>query len=55
MAALGEHSVDLIALQREYSRALDQLGEARPQDLPPSQAAVCCRHFFKRLRLTGDE
>ncbi|KAF9412445.1 hypothetical protein HW555_009048 [Spodoptera exigua] len=35
MAALGEHNIDLIALQREYTRALDQLGgEARPQDLP---------------------
>ncbi|XP_026326153.1 DENN domain-containing protein Crag-like [Hyposmocoma kahamanoa] len=55
MAALGENAVDLIALQREYSRALDQLGEARPQDLPPSPTAVCCRHYFKRLRLTADE
>ncbi|CAH1637282.1 unnamed protein product [Spodoptera littoralis] len=56
MAALGEHNIDLIALQREYTRALEQLGgEARPQDLPPSPTAVCCRHYFKRLRLIVDE
>ncbi|CAB3244657.1 unnamed protein product [Arctia plantaginis] len=56
MAALGEHNIDLTALQREYSRALEQLGgEARPQDLPPSNTAVCCRHYFKRLRLLVDE
>ncbi|XP_075979850.1 DENN domain-containing protein Crag isoform X3 [Anticarsia gemmatalis] len=56
MAALGDHNIDLIALQREYSRALDQLGgEARPQDLAPSPTAVCCRHYFKRLRLVVDE
>uniref|UniRef100_A0A2A4JDM7 UDENN domain-containing protein n=1 Tax=Heliothis virescens TaxID=7102 RepID=A0A2A4JDM7_HELVI len=56
MAALGDHNIDLIALQREYTRALDQLGgEARPQDLPPSPTAVCCRHYFKRLRLLAEE
>ncbi|KAJ8718534.1 hypothetical protein PYW08_002771 [Mythimna loreyi] len=56
MAALGEHNIDLMALQREYTRALEQLGgEARPQDLPPSATAVCCRHYFKRLRLLVDE
>lgn len=56
MAALGENNIDLIALQREYVRALEQLGgEARPQDLPPSPTAVCCRHYFKRLRLIVDE
>ncbi|XP_049872038.1 DENN domain-containing protein Crag isoform X2 [Pectinophora gossypiella] len=57
MAALGEHNIDLIALQREYTRALEQLqqsGEARPQDLPPSPTAVCCRHYFKRLRLCDE-
>lgn len=56
MAALGEQNIDFIALQREYTRALDQLGrEARPQDLPPSPTALCCRHYFKRLRLLLDE
>ncbi|CAH0718266.1 unnamed protein product, partial [Brenthis ino] len=52
MAALGEHNIDLTALQREYSRALERLGpDARAQDLPPSPAALCARHYFKRLRL----
>ncbi|CAH2049264.1 unnamed protein product, partial [Iphiclides podalirius] len=52
MSALGEQNIDLVALQREYTRALDQLGgEARPQDLPPSPTAICCRHYFKRLSL----
>ncbi|KAJ0175098.1 hypothetical protein K1T71_009239 [Dendrolimus kikuchii] len=56
MAALGEQEINLIALQREYTRALDRLGgEARPQDLPPSPTAVCCRHYFKRLRLYMDD
>lgn len=56
MAALGEQNIDLFALQREYARALEKLcGEARPQDLPPSQTAVCCRHYFKRLRLYMDD
>ncbi|XP_068622803.1 DENN domain-containing protein Crag [Battus philenor] len=52
MCALGEQNIDLVALQREYTRALEQLGgEARPQDLPPSPTAFCCRHYFKRLSL----
>ncbi|XP_073960241.1 DENN domain-containing protein Crag-like isoform X3 [Choristoneura fumiferana] len=56
MAALGEHNIDLVAFQREYTRALDQLGgEVRPHDLPPSPTAVCCRHYFRRLRLAMDE
>ncbi|XP_046966815.1 DENN domain-containing protein Crag isoform X4 [Vanessa cardui] len=56
MAALGEQNIDFVALQNEYTRALDQLGtEARPQDLPPSPTAICCRHYFKRLRLTVHE
>ncbi|KAL0870637.1 hypothetical protein ABMA27_005596 [Loxostege sticticalis] len=56
MAALGESNIDLIALQREYTRALDQFGgEARPHDLPPSPTAVCCRHYFKRLRLDFED
>ncbi|XP_045776028.1 DENN domain-containing protein Crag isoform X2 [Maniola jurtina] len=56
MAALGEQNIDFVALQREYTRALDQLGtETRPQDLPPSPTAACCRHYFKRLRLNIHE
>ncbi|XP_026750235.2 DENN domain-containing protein Crag isoform X2 [Galleria mellonella] len=56
MAALGEYNIDLVALQREYTRALEQLGdEARPQDQPPSPTAVCCRHYFKRLALAFEE
>ncbi|XP_037292276.1 DENN domain-containing protein Crag isoform X2 [Manduca sexta] len=57
MAALGEQNINLFALQQEYTRALERLGGnyARPQDLPPSPTAVCCRHYFKRLRLTLDE
>ncbi|CAH0588078.1 unnamed protein product [Chrysodeixis includens] len=56
MAALGEHNIDLVALQREYSRALEQLGGSpRPQDLPPTPTALCCRHYFKRLRLKVDD
>ncbi|KPJ13518.1 C-myc promoter-binding protein [Papilio machaon] len=52
MCALGEQNIDLVALQREYTRALEQLGgEARPTDLPPSPTALCCRHYFKRLAL----
>ncbi|XP_013140292.1 PREDICTED: DENN domain-containing protein 4C [Papilio polytes] len=52
MWALGEQNIDLVALQREYTRALEQLGgEARPTDLPPSPTALCCRHYFKRLAL----
>ncbi|XP_072937985.1 DENN domain-containing protein Crag [Epargyreus clarus] len=55
MAAMGEQNIDFVALQREYARALEQLGsEARAQDLPPSPTALCCRHYFKRLRLTTD-
>ncbi|XP_053611324.1 DENN domain-containing protein Crag isoform X2 [Plodia interpunctella] len=56
MTAMGENNIDMVALQREYSRALEQLGrETRPQDLPPSPTAVCCRHYFKRLRVAADE
>ncbi|XP_059061581.1 DENN domain-containing protein Crag isoform X2 [Achroia grisella] len=56
MAALGEYNIDLVALQREYTRALEQLGdEVRPQDQPPSPTAVCCRHYFKRLALAFEE
>lgn len=56
MTALGEQNIDFVALQREYTRALEQLGsEARPQDLPPSLTAVYCRHYFKRLRLKVEE
>ncbi|CAH2087462.1 unnamed protein product [Euphydryas editha] len=54
MAALGEQNIDLLALQSEYSRALELLPEARPQDLPPSPSALCCRHYFRRLRLAAD-
>ncbi|KAM3965518.1 LOW QUALITY PROTEIN: DENN domain-containing protein Crag [Aphomia sociella] len=56
MAALGEYNIDLVALQREYTRALEQLGDdARPQDQPPSPTAICCRHYFKRLALAFEE
>ncbi|XP_045511840.1 DENN domain-containing protein Crag isoform X1 [Pieris brassicae] len=56
MTALGEQNIDFVALQREYTRALEQLGsEARPQDLPPSLTAAYCRHYFKRLRLKVEE
>ncbi|CAG9116997.1 unnamed protein product [Plutella xylostella] len=56
LAALGEANIDLMNLQREYTRALEQFGgEIRPQDRPPSAAAVCCRHYFKRLRLIVDD
>ncbi|XP_013183784.2 DENN domain-containing protein Crag isoform X2 [Amyelois transitella] len=56
MAAMGENNIDMVALQREYTRALEQLGrEARPQDLPPSPTAVCCRHYFKRLKIAAEE
>ncbi|XP_041980512.1 DENN domain-containing protein Crag isoform X2 [Aricia agestis] len=56
MEALGEQKIDLIALQREYRRALEALGpDTRPHDLPPSAAALCCRHYFKRLRLLPPE
>ncbi|CAH0399446.1 unnamed protein product [Chilo suppressalis] len=56
MAALGENNIDFVALQREYTRALEQAGgETRPHDLPPSPTAVCCRHYFKRLRLQYED
>ncbi|CAG4943676.1 unnamed protein product, partial [Parnassius apollo] len=52
MCALGPQNIDLVALQREYTRALEQLGgDARALDLPPSPTALCCRHYFKRLAL----
>ncbi|XP_045500969.1 DENN domain-containing protein Crag isoform X1 [Colias croceus] len=56
MTALGEPDIDFVALQREYTRAIEQLGsEARPQDLPPSPTAVYCRHYFKRLKLKVED
>ncbi|XP_061719640.1 DENN domain-containing protein Crag isoform X1 [Cydia pomonella] len=56
MAALGENNIDLIAFQREYSRAITQLGGAlRPHDYPPAPTAVCCRHYFRRLRLAHED
>ncbi|XP_061379394.1 DENN domain-containing protein Crag isoform X3 [Danaus plexippus] len=56
MAALGEQKINVTVFQREYTRAIEQLGtEARPQDLPPSPTAVCCRHYFKRLTLDVDD
>ncbi|XP_063539999.1 DENN domain-containing protein Crag [Cydia strobilella] len=56
MAALGENNIDLIAFQREYSRAITQLGGSlRPHDYPPTPTAVCCRHYFRRLRLAQED
>ncbi|GBP34417.1 DENN domain-containing protein 4B [Eumeta japonica] len=56
LTALGENNIDLTALQREYTRAYEHFGgTVRPQDSPPSAAAVCCRHYFKRLRLRIDQ
>lgn len=57
LTAFGETRVDLPALQREYTRAYEIMnrgGDLRPQDSPPSAAALCCRHYFKRLRLIDD-
>ncbi|XP_047996202.1 DENN domain-containing protein Crag isoform X3 [Leguminivora glycinivorella] len=56
MASLGENNIDLIAFQREYSRAITQLGGSlRPHDYPPTPTAVCCRHYFRRLRLAQED
>ncbi|VVD02067.1 unnamed protein product [Leptidea sinapis] len=55
MTMFAEH-INLSAIHREYSRAVEQFGsEIRPQDQPPSPTAVCCRHYFKRLSLNVDQ
>ncbi|XP_077290378.1 DENN domain-containing protein Crag isoform X2 [Arctopsyche grandis] len=53
--ALGRQNVDLVVLQREFTKALAGLESSgvtvRPQDHPPNSAAIYCRHYFNHLQL----
>lgn len=57
LTAIGESNVDMSFFHREYAAVFDKLTEKecntyyRSQDLPPSNAAICCRAYFKPLLL----